>query len=207
MASVVGTNQPDIITTTTTPGATAASDQISGNNGGDHISGGDGDDQIHGDNGNDVLNGDAGNDRLFGDNGDDELNGGDGNDRIDGGRGDDVMTGGPGTDTFVLSPGNDRITDFSPMVTRSQLIGFDEFYPPQIPSGYKGLEWDGIQTSIVSLRSNSSGTLAVINSPPAVGTTENGSFSSPDDFDLQSGYFAAVTNRDLTLLRTPLIFR
>lgn len=200
MANITGTNENDIINTTTAPASTAAADQISGRNGDDQIRGGGGNDQIHGDNGIDQLWGDTGDDRLSGDNGNDILDGGADKDILDGGRGDDVMTGGPGADTFVLSQGNDRITDFSPTVTTPLLIDFEGLRSP-VPDGYRGLDWTNFHVN-GRISSSSSGYTNVLNSGELVGFDAFGlgaSFTSTQDFNLNSGYFAAAWSNDLTL--------
>ena len=197
-----------------------SSDQLWGDIGEDMVYGGNSDDQIHGGldhdqlyggNSGDTLWGDAGSDTLRGDNGEDLLYGGDGADWLDGGNADDTMTGGEGVDTFAFSGGDDVVTDFSPSVTTEVLIDFEgiasqnHFAP--IPDGYMGLDWsDAFFAYDDGTAPNSAGYQNAIVSGEAGGfnadqdggpDAEDVSFTSDEDFDFLSGYFAAAWNSEL----------
>ena len=105
-ATIVGTNQNDILTGT--PDADvivglngddiiyglAGDDIICGGNGQDQIFGGDDNDILSGDNARDFVNGGHGDDLLLGENGPDTLDGGPGVDELRGGRGPDTCQNG-----------------------------------------------------------------------------------------------------------------
>jgi Ca2+-binding RTX toxin-like protein len=100
MATVDGTDNPEIIDENFTPGTTNDADTI------------------HGLGGNDFIFGLGGADNIFGDGDDDDLHGGDGNDDISGGEGNDILRGGnddddlfgdAGADTFRGGDGTDTV--------------------------------------------------------------------------------------------------
>jgi hypothetical protein len=220
VALITGTKKGDYIDTNlVTAGvlggpATDGADQISGLGGDDEIHAGAGDDQVDGGAGDDFLDGGTGNDSLVGDAGSDRLYGGDGVDRLNGGKGNDVETGGAGDDVFVISSGHDVVTDFAP--PQYLLIDFEGIAPQggsaEIPVDYLGLQWaDNVVGPSVNARAYdndafnafSPGMGAVLTSGEAVGVTNADpgssfiSFSSTgQDFDLVSGYFAAVLMPD-----------
>ena len=187
--------------------AGGGNDIMLGEAGNDRLFGDDGDDQVDGGDGHDHLWGGLGSDGLVGGAGNDRIDGGDGADRINGGRGNDVETGGGDADIFVISDGKDVVTDFSPtahdvLIDFESVAGQGEILRVSEYAGlYAGLLWsDSFYAADNDASTFTGGFSNVLNSGEAAGSLNgrlgyaSGTISSPDqDFDLVSGYFAAIS--------------
>lgn len=179
MAIITGTKKHDYIDTKLVTAGVVGGFATDGD---DVIRGLVGDDEIHAGGGNDTLIGDAGNDRLFGDAGNDYLDGGtkndrlwggDGEDVLNGGKGDDVMTGDADADVFVISDGNDIVTDFSPIVSHSAVVDFQDLLEGSpVPNVYSALIWPTAVNGF-TVQDDGSGNLYAVNNLPSSGPALN----------------------------------
>ena len=105
----LGSYRLSAVVSSTTSGATAGADSISGSSANNSFDGLGGNDTILGNGGNDTILGGSGNDSLYGGTGNDSLSGGLDADRAYGGSGDDRILGGDGNDSLFGETGNDAI--------------------------------------------------------------------------------------------------